>query len=184
MSPRSSISPCSPSASGAPSGATTRASNPSGFPGDPGVGGNVTGKIKGDVLLLSFKAPGRKVLFSGTRSGFTFTGLLKVAVPPEKSEFSDFVLPDFTALAGGSVQAPELDPPPSPTASTALALTGRAPPGAEIRISGGGRCNFTNIGATAANFLSANPHFAKSALGRFTPADFLSLVEKHGIAWH
>ncbi|QDP19697.1 NAD(P)/FAD-dependent oxidoreductase [Sphingomonas xanthus] len=57
-------------------------------------------------------------------------------------------------------------------------------PGRKILISGGGRCNFTNIGAGAANFLSANPHFAKSALGRFTPADFLSLVERHGIAWH
>ena len=57
-------------------------------------------------------------------------------------------------------------------------------PGRKILISGGGRCNFTNIGATAANFLSANPHFAKSALGRFTPDDFLALVEKHGIAWH
>ncbi len=57
-------------------------------------------------------------------------------------------------------------------------------PGAKILISGGGRCNFTNVGATAANFLSANPHFAKSALSRHTPADFLALVERHGIAWH
>ena len=59
-----------------------------------------------------------------------------------------------------------------------------ASPGAKILISGGGRCNFTNIGATAANYLSANPHFAKSALGRYTPSDFLPLVEAHGIAWH
>jgi predicted Rossmann fold flavoprotein len=57
-------------------------------------------------------------------------------------------------------------------------------PGRKILISGGGRCNFTNIGATAENFLSANPHFAKSALGRFTPADFLEFVDRHGIAWH
>jgi predicted Rossmann fold flavoprotein len=57
-------------------------------------------------------------------------------------------------------------------------------PGGKILISGGGRCNFTNVGASAANFLSANPHFAKSALGRFTPADFIALVERHGIAWH
>ncbi|MES2001177.1 MAG: aminoacetone oxidase family FAD-binding enzyme [Pseudomonadota bacterium] len=57
-------------------------------------------------------------------------------------------------------------------------------PGRKILISGGGRCNFTNIGASAANFLSANPHFAKSALGRFTPADFIALVDRHGIAWH
>jgi predicted Rossmann fold flavoprotein len=57
-------------------------------------------------------------------------------------------------------------------------------PGRKILISGGGRCNFTNIGATAANFLSANPHFAKSALGRYTPADFLALVDRHRISWH
>ena len=57
-------------------------------------------------------------------------------------------------------------------------------PGRKILISGGGRCNFTNVGATAANFLSANPHFAKSALGRFTPADFIELVDRHRIAWH
>jgi predicted Rossmann fold flavoprotein len=57
-------------------------------------------------------------------------------------------------------------------------------PGRKILISGGGRCNFTNVGASAANFLSANPHFAKSALGRFTPSDFIALVERYGIAWH
>ena len=57
-------------------------------------------------------------------------------------------------------------------------------PGRKILISGGGRCNFTNVGASATNFLSANPHFAKSALGRFTPSDFITLVERHGIAWH
>ena len=57
-------------------------------------------------------------------------------------------------------------------------------PGRKILISGGGRCNFTNIGATAANYLSANPHFAKSALSRYTPPDFIALVESYGIAWH
>ena len=56
--------------------------------------------------------------------------------------------------------------------------------GKKILISGGGRCNFTNIGAGPANYLSANPHFAKSALARYTPRDFLDLVEKQGIAWH
>jgi predicted Rossmann fold flavoprotein len=56
--------------------------------------------------------------------------------------------------------------------------------GKKILISGGGRCNFTNLHCRAENFLSANPHFAKSALARYTPRDFLSLVEKHGIAWH
>ena len=57
-------------------------------------------------------------------------------------------------------------------------------PGAKILISGGGRCNFTNVGAGSDNFLSANPHFAKSALTRHTPADFIALVDRHGIAWH
>lgn len=57
-------------------------------------------------------------------------------------------------------------------------------PGKKILISGGGRCNFTNLGASPANYLSANPHFAKSALARYTPADFIALVERHGIAWH
>ncbi|MCL4671427.1 MAG: NAD(P)/FAD-dependent oxidoreductase [Sphingomonadaceae bacterium] len=57
-------------------------------------------------------------------------------------------------------------------------------PGKKILISGGGRCNFTNIGAGPANYLSANPHFAKSALARYTPRDFLDLVEEYGIAWH
>ncbi|MFN3725384.1 MAG: NAD(P)/FAD-dependent oxidoreductase [Allosphingosinicella sp.] len=56
--------------------------------------------------------------------------------------------------------------------------------GKKILISGGGRCNFTNIGAGPAQFHSANPHFAKSALSRYTPQDFLALVEKHKIAWH
>ncbi|MFS0773409.1 NAD(P)/FAD-dependent oxidoreductase [Sphingomonas sp. 1P08PE] len=57
-------------------------------------------------------------------------------------------------------------------------------PGKKIVISGGGRCNFTNVDATADRYLSANPHFAKSALGRYTAADFVALVDSYGIAWH
>jgi predicted Rossmann fold flavoprotein len=56
--------------------------------------------------------------------------------------------------------------------------------GRKIEISGGGRCNFTNTNTTHANFISANPHFAKSALARYTPADFIALVERHRIAFH
>ncbi|WP_158886189.1 NAD(P)/FAD-dependent oxidoreductase [Rhodanobacter sp. L36] len=56
--------------------------------------------------------------------------------------------------------------------------------GKKILMSGGGRCNFTNTGATPANYLCANPHFAKSALARYTPTDFIALVEKHRIAYH
>ncbi len=64
-------------------------------------------------------------------------------------------------------------------------LLDHAPKVAEkIRISGGGRCNFTNRDAGPANFVSANPHFCRSALARYTPADFIALVERHGIAWH
>ena len=57
-------------------------------------------------------------------------------------------------------------------------------PGRKILISGGGRCNFTNLHCAPDRFLSANPHFAKSALSRYTPLDFLGLVEAHGISWH
>lgn len=57
-------------------------------------------------------------------------------------------------------------------------------PGKKILISGGGRCNFTNIHCTSDNFLSSNPHFAKSALARYTPADFIALVEKRRIPFH
>jgi len=56
--------------------------------------------------------------------------------------------------------------------------------GEKIRISGGGRCNFTNIHAGPANFISGNRHFAKSALARYTPTDFIALVRAHGIAFH
>ena len=57
-------------------------------------------------------------------------------------------------------------------------------PGKKILISGGGRCNFTNANMHADRYLSANPHFAKSALGRYTPQDFIALVDSHGIAHH
>ena len=56
--------------------------------------------------------------------------------------------------------------------------------GKKILISGGGRCNFTNLHCRPEHFISANPHFAKSALARYTPADFIALVEKHGIPYH
>ncbi|MFU8881935.1 MAG: NAD(P)/FAD-dependent oxidoreductase [Rhodobacterales bacterium] len=57
-------------------------------------------------------------------------------------------------------------------------------PGEKIRISGGGRCNFTNMHTSPANFISRNAHFCKSALKRYTQWDFLDLVARHGIAWH
>ncbi|GMM59464.1 BaiN/RdsA family NAD(P)/FAD-dependent oxidoreductase [Novosphingobium pituita] len=57
-------------------------------------------------------------------------------------------------------------------------------PGKKILISGGGRCNFTNLHTAPDRYLSENRHFARSALSRYTPADFLELVERHGIAWH
>ncbi|HKY89401.1 MAG TPA: NAD(P)/FAD-dependent oxidoreductase [Nevskiaceae bacterium] len=56
--------------------------------------------------------------------------------------------------------------------------------GKKILMSGGGRCNFTNLHVTPANFLSGNPHFCKSALARFTQWDFIAMVDRHGIAWH
>jgi len=66
-----------------------------------------------------------------------------------------------------------------------VALLDHAPaPGAKILISGGGRCNFTNLDVTAANFISNNPHFAKSALAGFSSQDFIALVKAHDIAFH
>ena len=65
-----------------------------------------------------------------------------------------------------------------------LLLDHNAEAGREILISGGGRCNFTNVHTAPDRYLSANPHFAKSALARFSPADFIKLVDNHGIAWH
>jgi predicted Rossmann fold flavoprotein len=68
--------------------------------------------------------------------------------------------------------------------SRVLLLDHNVQAGSKILISGGGRCNFTNTGTTPQNFISANPHFARSALSRYRPKDFLALVEKHKIAWH
>jgi predicted Rossmann fold flavoprotein len=65
-----------------------------------------------------------------------------------------------------------------------LVLDHAPEPGRKILISGGGRCNFTNLHSAPDRYLSANPHFARSALARYTAQDFLALVEKHGIAWH
>ncbi|MDH7454253.1 NAD(P)/FAD-dependent oxidoreductase [Luteimonas composti] len=56
--------------------------------------------------------------------------------------------------------------------------------GKKILMSGGGRCNFTNTGTSPANYISANPHFCKSALARYTPSDFIAMVDAHRIAWH
>jgi len=65
---------------------------------------------------------------------------------------------------------------------TVLESSNRA--GQKILISGGGRCNFTNVESAAGNYISANPHFAKSALARYTPENFIAMVERHRIAWH
>ena len=65
-----------------------------------------------------------------------------------------------------------------------LVLESGKAPGEKIRISGGGRCNFTNLGASPAQFLSANPHFCISALSRYTQQDFIALVARHRIGWH
>ena len=65
-----------------------------------------------------------------------------------------------------------------------LVLEGSNKVGKKILMSGGGRCNFTNLNSRPGNFLSANPHFCKSALSRYTPYDFLGIVDAHGIPWH
>jgi predicted Rossmann fold flavoprotein len=65
-----------------------------------------------------------------------------------------------------------------------LVIDHASKPGEKIRISGGGRCNFTNLYCEPGNFISANPHFCKSALSRYSQWDFIDLVARHGIAWH
>ena len=65
-----------------------------------------------------------------------------------------------------------------------VVVEGAEQPGKKILISGGGRCNFTNVNTVPDRYLSANPHFAKSALSRFTPQDFIALVKNYGIAFH
>ncbi len=65
---------------------------------------------------------------------------------------------------------------------TVLESSNRA--GQKILISGGGRCNFTNVESGAEDYISANPHFAKSALARYTPEKFIAMVERHRIGWH
>lgn len=70
------------------------------------------------------------------------------------------------------------------TGGSTLVVDHAKAPGEKIRISGGGRCNFTNLYADPSNYLSGNPHFCKSAMARYTQWDFISLVDRHGIAWH
>ena len=65
-----------------------------------------------------------------------------------------------------------------------LVIEKNAQPGRKILISGGGRCNFTNLNVTHENFVSQNPHFARSALARYTPADFIELVRSHQIQYY
>ena len=69
------------------------------------------------------------------------------------------------------------------TGKSVLVIDHARKPAEKVRISGGGRCNFTNIHTTSANFLSENPHFAKSALARYTPQDFCDLMLQHGLSW-
>ncbi len=94
-------------------------------------------------------------------------------------------MPDFDAIVFGAGAAGLF------CAATAgqrgkrvLLLDHNAEVGRKILISGGGRCNFTNVHTAPDRYLSANPHFAKSALARYTPADFIKLVDSYGIAWH
>lgn len=70
------------------------------------------------------------------------------------------------------------------TGGRTLVIDHASAPGEKIRISGGGRCNFTNMYSGPENFLSDNPHFCKSALARYTQWDFIDLVTRHGIGWH
>jgi len=93
--------------------------------------------------------------------------------------------PDYDAIVLGAGGAGLMAAATAGQAGARVLLIDHAEkPGKKILISGGGRCNFTNTGTEPENFLSDNPHFAKSALSRYTQWDFLALVERHGIAWH
>lgn len=71
-----------------------------------------------------------------------------------------------------------------PAGAGVLVVDHAKAPAEKVRISGGGRCNFTNLGTVPERFISGNPHFAKGALARHTARDFLDAVERHGIPWH
>jgi predicted Rossmann fold flavoprotein len=94
-------------------------------------------------------------------------------------------LPDFDAVILGAGAAGLFCAGVAGQRGLRVLVIDHAPKLAEkIRISGGGRCNFTNRDTTPAQFLSANPHFCRSALARYTPADFIALVRRHGIGFH
>jgi predicted Rossmann fold flavoprotein len=99
--------------------------------------------------------------------------------------FSTFMIHSFDALILGGGAAGLMCAIEAGKRGRRVAVLERADRlGKKILISGGGRCNFTNLHCRPENFISANPHFAKSALARYTPADFIALVEKHGIPYH
>jgi len=98
--------------------------------------------------------------------------------PPDRPQAFDVVI--VGAGAAGMLCAAEA----GRRGRSVLVVDHARAPGEKIRISGGGRCNFTNTGTTVANFLGENPRFAASALGRFTVQDFVQRVNRAGIAWH
>ena len=125
-------------------------------------------------------------------SGAKFLGLLPLLVYPEEEQQGQFettrlahLRHKFDALilgAGAAGLLCAVEAGKRGRRVAVLELADRA--GKKILISGGGRCNFTNIHCRPENFISANPHFAKSALARYTPSDFIALVEKHRIPYH
>jgi hypothetical protein len=98
-------------------------------------------------------------------------------MPPERTEFDAIVL---GAGAAGLMCAAVA----GQRGRRVVLLEHNAQPGRKILISGGGRCNFTNLHCTPVNFISDNPHFAKSPLALYQPRHFIELVEKYGIGWH
>ncbi len=102
---------------------------------------------------------------------------LAIAHNPRHAQHMDFETIILGAGAAGMMCAAHCG-------GQALVIDHAKAPGEKIRISGGGRCNFTNMYAGPGNFLSQNPHFSKSALARYTQWDFIELVDRHGIAWH
>lgn len=103
-----------------------------------------------------------------------------LAIQRELSEMQSFDVVVIGAGAAGMMCAVEA----GKRGRSVLIIDHAAAPGEKIRISGGGRCNFTNIHASPKNFLSQNPHFCISALSRYTQRNFIALVERYGIAYH
>jgi predicted Rossmann fold flavoprotein len=138
------------------------------------------------IFVAHDAAAARRLHRNGAR--WQTASFLSVTIPTSKKHFTCFDLimtREFDAIVLGAGAAGLMCAIEAGKRGRRVVVLERADRvGKKILISGGGRCNFTNLHCRPENFLSANPHFAKSALALYTPADFIALVEKHRIAYH